>query len=332
MAILGTKKRSRIGSLILIRMAACALFLAGCRAVIPTPGSLTVEGATRSADDAAKGFLTTVDCSPLVAGSHATKVNDKSFASIPLLNAGSAEVVITGVELILLDGNGAPSTHAQSYFTWAGQAPDVPLTLAVGKKAIFNVAFSSSTAGVFSGCLNIYTSDGCQQVRLTGEAGWPITLTVTNGTNNYGQITAPVTVTKGQSVEYLCAGSTLTLTAESTDPVQLTELKAWSCTGDASIPGTANANLTITATITGAASINAKFRPDVRAAARGRRPFYRRELIPYGRIQEGDRPAGRNVFADEGCCASQMPRARRVPHRLGTAAHIHEHPYQHSGS
>jgi hypothetical protein len=105
---------------------------------------------------------------------------------------------------------------------------------------------------VYTACLNINTSDGYQQVRLTGEAGWVVTLTVTNVTtpaNKYGKISSPITVIRDQTTTFLWVESELTLTAETTDPIALTELKTWAATGSASLSSTTA--ITTVATITG---------------------------------------------------------------------------------
>jgi hypothetical protein len=225
------RTRSRMGSILLCGIAAAAVFLAGCRIALPQPGALALEGATRTADDIAGGFLATVDCSPEAAGQggmRATEVGAVSHGSVPLVNSGDKEVTIYGVEILLLDSDGRPSTHQQSYFTWATRAPDLPLTLAVGGRTTFTVAFSADVGGVYMACLNINTSDGYQQVRLTGEAGWVVTLEVPPG--DEGKIIAPITVSAGQQITYLCVESPMTLTAVTADGDALVELRMWQVT------------------------------------------------------------------------------------------------------
>jgi hypothetical protein len=261
--------RRRAGYRFILGAAAAAVvLLAGCRVPIAQPTSLSVnDAANPDAKDVTSGFIGTVDCSPAVAGQggmHATPVGSVSYGTVTLKNRSATDsVTINGAELILLDADGALSSHQQGYFTWAsGHPPDLPLTLAPGKGVTFTIQFNAITGGEFQACLNLDTTSGSQQVRLTGEAGWVVTLAVTS-TNSYGRIVSPLAVTKAASVTFLSTESSFSVTAMSDDPGGLTELQTWSTGGGASVSSTISLTTTVTipstATVATPATVTANF-------------------------------------------------------------------------
>ena len=258
----GKRNDREAGPVCLLLVLTVTALSVSCRAPLLRPGALIVKDAVSSADDMANGFLTTVDCSPVIPGqgdAHGTPLNTTSYGTVMLVNSGSDPVTIEGADILLLDDSVEPPvlTVDQTDFAWAWARPDFPILLAPGGSVSLAIAFHPTTGGVQKASLNLHTSDGDQQVRLTGEGGWSIMLSVIPAAP--GRIVAPIVVTSGETLPYFCVESTLTLTAETTNTAALTELNRWTATGGASIAAADIGKLSTTAVITGNATINAGF-------------------------------------------------------------------------
>lgn len=239
-----------------------ALLLMTCRSPIAPPGVLTVVGAPRTTSDAVNGFVGSVDCSQAIAaqgGEHATEVGSTSYCRTTVKNSGTSPLTIQGAELLMLDTSSTPPTvsHAGSPFHWAAAPPNLPVTLAPGALFSFAVAFSPTQAGIETGSIELTTSTGTQQVGVTGEGGWIVTLKSDNSSGYSGTITKPIRVPAGKQATYVSVAQTFTLDAETDSPLGFTILKNWTGGANSSIANPGNSLTKVT--VTGNATITAVF-------------------------------------------------------------------------
>ena len=239
-----------------------SLLLMTCHSPLAPPGVLTLVGATRTTSDAVNGFVGSVDCSPPVAsqgGEHATEVGSTSYCRATVRNSSAGSVTIQGAELLLLDTSSNPPlvSHFGNPFNWAASPPNLPVTLAPGDLFSFAVAFSPTHAGIETGSIELTTSTGTQQVGLSGEGGWIVTLKSDSSNGYTGTITQPIRVPAGTQATYVSVAQTFTLEAQTDSPLGFTILKSWTGGPNSAI---ANPSKSLTkVTVTGNDTITAVF-------------------------------------------------------------------------
>lgn len=248
-------------ALTLSTLALAAALLSGCGPAA-TGGSFSVPGYVRSQEDAAESLVALIQCSPELAaqnGERATQVGTTSHAALPVMNAGESELVIDGVEIWLRAADGSLDQRPQSIFGFSAPGPDVPLSISPGETYAFSVSFSPQTAGVQRADILFKTSAGDKMVRLLGRGAWILNLEVPN--LNYGRIVRPIPVEANQSRVYLAVEPDVVLEAQTTHPLGLSELQAWSVqSGAANFSGSATSTALITTvTLSGTATVRATF-------------------------------------------------------------------------
>ena len=228
------------------------LFLTGC----PNPGSpaISFPGFTRSSEDIYDGFLLTFDFTETPVGTPVT-------LPFSMANTGSSTLVITDMTYYLLEGSGSTATYTdrQTVFSHSSlRVPSFPVLIEPQSTYdnLFPV-FNPDTCGIFRGILALSTNLGTVRIRLTGTGQWRLTLKVNGGQN--GSIVRPVAVAAGETVEYLCTTSTVTV--ESAPTNWLYGLQQWVhefVGAPTAVISDAAANIT-TVTLSGHATLRADF-------------------------------------------------------------------------